>query len=75
MVAGLSWCILFYDGLLRPAMAGERVSEDYLIWGMMPVAFMVAASTITLIVVSLLSKPLPATTVDRYFGIGQQQVS
>ena len=75
VVAGLSWCILFYDGLLRPAMAGERVSEDYLIWGMMPVAFMVAASTITLIVVSLLSKPLPATTVDRYFGIGQQQVS
>ena len=75
VVAGLSWCILFYDGLLRPPMAGERVSEDYLIWGMMPVAFMVAASTITLIVVSLLSKPLPATTVDRYFGIGQQQVS
>ena len=35
-------------------------------------AFMIAASTVTLVVVSLVTKPLPAATVDRYFGIGQK---
>ena len=72
VVAGIMWCLLFYDGLIAPALADERVEEDYLIWGMMPVAFMIVASTVTLIVVSLATKPLPAATVDRYFGIGQK---
>ncbi|MFT7536481.1 MAG: SSS family solute:Na+ symporter [Hyphomicrobiaceae bacterium] len=72
VVAGVTWCVLFYDGLLAPTLAGERIEGDYLIWGMMPVAFMIAASTVTLVVVSLVTKPLPATTVDRYFGIGQK---
>lgn len=72
VVAGLTWLVLFYDGLIVPTMAGERLDGDYLIWGMMPVAFMVAASTVTLIVVSLATKPLPSSTVDRYFGVGQQ---
>jgi solute:Na+ symporter, SSS family len=75
LVAGLSWCVLFYDGLLAPALAGERVDEDYLIWGMMPVAFMVAASALTMVVVSLMTKPLPESTVDRYFGIGLKQTA
>jgi SSS family solute:Na+ symporter len=72
VVAGIMWCVLFYDGLLAPALAGEHIQGDYLIWGMMPVAFMIAASTVTLVVVSLVTKPLPAATVDRYFGIGQK---
>ena len=63
---------VFYAGLLAPALAGEHIPGDYLIWGMMPVAFMIAASTVTLVVVSLVTKPLPAATVDRYFGIGQK---
>ncbi|MFT4515291.1 MAG: SSS family solute:Na+ symporter [Planctomycetota bacterium] len=72
VVAGITWCVLFYDGLLAPTLAGEHIDGDYLIWGMMPVAFMIGASTVTLIVVSLVTKPLPASTVDRYFGIGQK---
>ena len=72
IVAGITWCVLFYDGLLAPTLAGERLSGDYLIWGMMPVAFMVAATAVTLIVVSLVTKPLPGSTVDRYFGVGMQ---
>lgn len=71
LVAGSTWCVLFYDGLLAPTLAGERLAGDYLIWGMMPVAFMVAASAVTLIVVSLMTRPLPDSTVDRYFGVGQ----
>lgn len=71
IVAGVTWCALFYDGLIAPALAGERLEGDYLIWGMMPVAFMVAAAAITLVVVSLATKPLPRSTVDRYFGVGQ----
>jgi len=73
LVAGGSWAVLFYDGLLAPTLAGEQLQGDYLILGMMPVAFMVAASAITLVIVSLMTQPLPAATVDRYFDSGDQR--
>ena len=65
--------MLFYDGLVAPTLAGDHLAGDYLIWGMMPVAFMVAASAVTLIVVSLATKPLPGSTIDRYFDLGLQE--
>ncbi|HIE71612.1 MAG TPA: hypothetical protein EYP98_16370 [Planctomycetes bacterium] len=73
IVAGITWCVLFYDGLVAPTLAGDHLGGDYLIWGMMPVAFMVAASAVTLIVVSLATKPLPGSTIDRYFDLGLQE--
>ena len=36
------WAALFYDGLLGPTLAGEKIGEDYLIGGMMPVTVMIA---------------------------------
>ncbi len=67
LVAGGTWAALFYDGLLAPTLAGERVGEDYLIAGMMPVTVMIAASTAALVVVSLLTRPPSAATVGRFF--------
>ena len=67
LVAGGTWAALFYDGLLAPTLAGERIGEDYLIWGMMPVTVMIAASTTALVVVSLLTRPPSSATVRRFF--------
>ncbi len=67
LVAGVTWAVLFYDGLLAPTLAGERAGEDYLIGGMMPVTVMIAASTVTLVVVSLVTRPPSDKTIDRFF--------
>ena len=56
------------DVLIQPLPGpGERVGEDYLIAGMMPVTVMIAASTAALVVVSLLTRPPSAATVGRFF--------
>ena len=67
LVAGGTWSWLFYDGLLRPTFAGQRAGEDYLIFDMMPVAIMFAASTLTMIVVSLMTPPPDQRLIDRFF--------
>ena len=70
-MAGGTWAVLFYDGLLGPTLAGEKIGEDYLIGGMMPVTVMIAASTAALVVVSLLTRPPSGATVDRFFDEGR----
>lgn len=62
----LTWLYFFYDGFLRPTWAKEPVSEDYLVLGLMPITFVVAASTLALIVVSLFTQPPPRELVDRF---------
>ena len=62
LVAAGTWVALFYDGLITYTGKG-----DYLIGGMMPVTIMFAASTLTLILVSLLTSPPPKAVVDRFF--------
>jgi SSS family solute:Na+ symporter len=62
MVATWSW--LFYDGFLEPSIAGRPVSEDHLVWGMMPVAVIFAASALVLVLVSLVTEPPPARRVE-----------
>ena len=68
IAALVTFSILFYDGLIRPAIQGQPASEDYLVLGVMPVTFMVLASTVALIVGSLLTKPPEASIVDRHFA-------
>jgi hypothetical protein len=60
------WFVLFYQGLLGPLSRGEAVKGDYLLLGMMPVTFIFAASAVTLVVVSLVTKPMPQSVVDRF---------
>jgi solute:Na+ symporter, SSS family len=55
-----SWLYLF-------SQSGYGANRSYLFLDMMPVATMVGASTITLIVVSLLSKPLDNKTLEKFF--------
>ena len=68
VVMAAVWGYFFYRGLLEPSMNGELHAEgDYLVAGLMPVTFIFAASAVTLVVVSLVTKPLPSETVDRFF--------
>lgn len=62
-----TWAPLFYKGLIVPVREGHRTGTDYLIFGMMPVAVIFAASTIALVVVSLLTTPPPAKIVEQFF--------
>lgn len=67
LVTVVTWGALFYEGLIAPTLAGEKSSEDFLVLGMMPVVFMFAASALTLVVVSLATRPPPDEVVARFF--------
>lgn len=65
LVTTIVWLILFYRDV-SPTM--ERPSgEEFLIAGMMPVTVIFAASAVTLVLVSLLTRPPSAETIKRFF--------
>jgi len=57
-VTALVWFILF-------RMSGY--GGEYLLWGAMPVVYMFAASVVSLVVVSLLTRPPPEETLQKFF--------
>lgn len=62
----VTWSALFWTGLVRPALAGEPTSEDYLVLGMLPVTVIIAASTAALVLVSLVTSPPPDEHVEQF---------
>jgi SSS family solute:Na+ symporter len=62
----LTWCILFYRDIIavKPKGAG---GDELLIFGMMPVTWIFAASMITLVLVSLATKAPSPRTIDKFF--------
>ena len=44
-----------------------KLNPDFTLWGMMPVVGMIAASTLALVIVSLLTQPPPKVTLERFF--------
>jgi SSS family solute:Na+ symporter len=63
----VTWFVLFRQDVIAPTEARLAEGGDFLVWGVMPVAVIFAVSTATLVVVSLLTRPPAAATVDRYF--------
>jgi len=67
-----SWLVLFYDAWTHPEiklgdfMVTFQINGQATEW--MPVVVMFASSTITMIVVSLVTKPPSATTIQKFFG-------
>jgi len=61
------WSVLFYRGLLQPALAGQKPSEP-LVLGLMPVAWVVLAAGVALVGVSLATRPPSAATLKKYFA-------
>lgn len=58
--AAASWLYLF-------SQSGYGANRAYLFMDMMPVATMVIVSTVTLVVVSLITKPLSEETLEKFF--------
>ena len=61
-----TWSLLFYRGLILPAMEGHEVEGDYLVFGMMPVTLIFGASLLALVGVSLVTTPPPPERVERF---------
>jgi SSS family solute:Na+ symporter len=61
LAAGISWFWLFQD-------SDWGQHEDYLVFGMLPVAPIVAASTLALVLVSMMSKPPGRPTIEKFFA-------
>lgn len=55
-------------GLYLFSQDGLKGDEEYTIWGMMPVTVNIAASTLALVIVSLLTQPPSRATVDKFFA-------
>ena len=62
----MTWGYLFYHDILavKPAGAGD---EEMLVFGMMPVAIIIALSTVSLVVVSLLTKKPSEAIIRKFF--------
>ena len=65
LVTAATWCILFYRDIISQHPGAE---EELLIAGMMPVTLIIAASAITLVAVSLLTKKPSETTLKKFFA-------
>lgn len=50
-----------------PSVLGKKAGEEFLIFGMMPVTFIIALSTLVLVVVTLLTPPPDPATVEKFF--------
>ena len=62
----VSWGYLFYRDILaaKPAGGGD---DEMLVFGMMPVAIIIALSTVSLVVVSLLTKKPSEAIIRKFF--------
>ncbi len=66
IVTAVVWLYFFAD-------SNYGKIADYLVWDMMPVAVIFAASAVTLIVVSLITSPPSQATVDKFFQRNVQE--
>lgn len=60
------WCVLFYRDIIAVKPAGAA-SDELLVLGMMPVALIIAVSTLSLVVVSLLTRKPSDDTIRKFF--------
>ena len=67
LVTITTWSVFFYRGLIVPTMEGIEREGEYLIFGLMPVAIIFAASAATLVLVSFVTQPPRREVVDRFF--------
>jgi SSS family solute:Na+ symporter len=64
-VTVVTWGVLFYRDIIAAKAPGA--DEELLIAGMMPVTLIIAASAITLVVVSLVTRPPSESTLRKFF--------
>ncbi|HEX6882864.1 MAG TPA: sodium:solute symporter family protein [Planctomycetota bacterium] len=64
----VTWGVLFWRGLIQPAMAGAKELGEPLVLGVMPVAWVVLAAGVALVAVSLATRPPSEGTIKKYFA-------
>lgn len=62
----LVWCVLFYRDMFAKNVSGAA-SDEVLIFGLMPVAVIIAISTLSLVIVSLATKKPSDETIRKFF--------
>jgi SSS family solute:Na+ symporter len=65
VVTMIAWSVLFYRDIIAAKAPGA--DEELLIAGMMPVTLIIAASAITLVAVSLITRPPSESTLRKFF--------
>lgn len=65
LIAGIVGLALFYQAYRQTGLAGDH---EYTVWGLMPVTYNIAASTLALVVVSLMTRPPSGATLEKFFG-------
>lgn len=64
----VTWGVLFWRGLIRPALEGAKSIEEPLVLGVMPVVWVVLAAGAALVLVSLATRPPSEATLRKYFA-------
>lgn len=67
----ITWCLLAHDALImgKDARFGKVEHGEYLVAGVMPVTFIVLASIVALVVVSLITKAPSEKTIKKFFPL------
>lgn len=65
VVTALVWLVLFWRDMAAKGKGGSE--DELLVFGVMPVAVIFLASVLTLVVVSLLTRPPTQATVNKFF--------
>ncbi len=63
LVTAAVWGVFFY----RDIIVGAGGDQEYLVLGMMPVAFIFAASAGSLVLISLMTRPLSDAVINKFF--------
>ncbi len=69
IVTAVVWLAFFIDDIVVEGtnLLGEHTHGEYLVVGVMPVTFIFLASAVTLVGVSLLTRPLPTEATEKFF--------
>lgn len=65
IATAVTWGILFYRDIVLQQQ--KHQDEEYLLWGMMPVAVIFTASLVSFVVVSLMTKPPSEAVIRKFF--------
>ncbi|MEM7307794.1 MAG: sodium:solute symporter family protein [Planctomycetota bacterium] len=67
LAAAGTWSYFFYHGLIARPESGPGAEGEYLVFGLMPVALIFAASAAAMVLVSLVTPPPTEEHVERFF--------
>jgi SSS family solute:Na+ symporter len=73
LATAATWAVFFTDDVILKGrnLLGDAGHGEYLVMGVMPAVFIFTASVTSLVVVSLLTRPPQAQTINKFFAVQQ----